>query len=273
MEQIEFHPPEGYRRAHGGIEPGTWSDDGAQALCLLASLQACGKLDPTDPGHRLLRWLREGYMAVDGLVFDVGNTTNKALKAIERGQDPVDAGPRGARDNGNGALMRVLPLALWHRGPDEALLTDAITQSRVTHGHSRSLLCCAVYCLWARRIIERSQDPWDDAVATVRTILCRSESAMSELDGPIAIDRGPGGEGTGYVVDCLHSARACLQAGGYEAVVRSAVALGNDTDTTAAVAGGLAGLRDGLDAIPHRWREELRGKQLLKPLLHAVRSG
>ena len=81
---------------------------------------------------------------------------------------------------------------------------------------------------------------------------------------------GPSGRGTGYVVDCLCSARLALQAGGYESVVRAAIRLGNDTDTTACVAGGLAGLRDGIDAIPQRWRSGLREPELFLPLLDAL---
>ena len=56
----------------------------------------------------------------------------------------LEAGPSEERHNGNGSLMRVLPLALWHRGPDRELVNDAYTQSRVTHGHARSRLCCAL---------------------------------------------------------------------------------------------------------------------------------
>ena len=74
------------------------------------------------------------------------------------------------------------------------------------------------------------------------------------------------GSGSGYVLDCLWSARTALTAGSYEDVVRAAVAMGNDTDTTACVAGGIAGLRDGVGAIPARWRAALRGKELLAPL-------
>ncbi len=67
-------------------------------------------------------------------------------------------------------------------------------------------------------------------------------------------DEEPAGRGSGYVVDCLRSARLALTAGSYESVVRAAIRLGNDTDTTACVAGGLAGLRDGIEGIPQRWR-------------------
>jgi ADP-ribosylglycohydrolase len=74
------------------------------------------------------------------------------------------------------------------------------------------------------------------------------------------------GKGSGYVVDCLHSAYWAVQAGSYEQVVKAAVALGHDTDTTACVAGGIAGIRDGVGAIPRRWREQLAGRELVEPL-------
>jgi ADP-ribosylglycohydrolase len=76
--------------------------------------------------------------------------------------------------------------------------------------------------------------------------------------------------GTGYVVSTLHGAHHALAAGGYERVVKMAIGLGGDTDTTACVAGGIAGLRDGDGAIPARWREGLRGQELYQPLLEAL---
>src|SRR5690606_22757865 len=114
------------------------SDDGALALCLLDSLIACGRLDAEDLGARFVRWLDEGYLAVDARVFDVGIATRAALAAIARGVRADQAGPAAERSNGNGGLMRVLPLALWHRGTDAELVRDAHLQTRVTHGHPRS---------------------------------------------------------------------------------------------------------------------------------------
>ena len=69
------------------------------------------------------------------------------------------------------------------------------------------------------------------------------------------------------VVDCLRSARMVMKMGDFEAVVKAAVALGDDTDTTACVAGGIAGIRDGVSAIPLRWRTGLRGTDLVELLL------
>ncbi|HEX8200746.1 MAG TPA: ADP-ribosylglycohydrolase family protein [Isosphaeraceae bacterium] len=272
LEAIEFDPPPGFRRAHASVPPGTWSDDGAQALCLLASLRECGRLDPEDLGRRLLAWYDDGYLAVDGRVFDVGIQTGRALRALRSGVPALEAGPNLERDNGNGSLMRVLPLALWHRGPDAELVADACAQSRVTHGHPRSQVCCALYCLWARRTLDDVSDPWSAAVVALRGLLGTESPLRHELEGSIRPDDPPDGRGSGYVVDCLRSARLVVGVGAYEQVVQAAVALGHDTDTTAAVAGGIAGLRDGWGAIPERWRAGLRGRELYEPLLIALRE-
>ena len=138
---VEMEPPLGFNRSHRGIPPGTWSDDGAQALCLLASLLHCGHLDVDDLGRRLQNWDRHGYMAVDGRVFDIGNQTSTALAALASGVPATSSGPADERSNGNGSLMRVLPLALWHRGTDAELVRDARLQSLPTHGHLRSQVC------------------------------------------------------------------------------------------------------------------------------------
>lgn len=264
--ELELQPPRGFPRAHAHTPPGTWSDDGAQALCLLASLLQHQALDVGDLGDRFVSWLERGYLAVDERVFDVGIQTGRALDALRAGVPPLGAGPSGERDNGNGSLMRALPLALWHRGTDEALARDACLQSRVTHGHPRAQACCALYVLWARAILEGGTDPWPQALARFRAVFPdgahRDElerSILPAFDGEV--------RGTGYVVDTLRAAVAVNARDSYEAVVKSAIALGGDTDTTACVAGGIAGLRFGARGIPQRWRDALRGRELLDPLL------
>lgn len=274
-EQIEFEPPRDHRlpdgrsfhRSHGGVPPGTWSDDGAHALCLLASLQHCGGLDLEDLARRLRNWWDFGYMAVDR-PFDIGNQTTRALLALESGTAAARAGPHEERDNGNGSLMRVLPLALWHRGSDRELVDDAMKQSLVTHGHPQSMLCCALYCLWARRLLDGA-NPIEEAWRLSVDQLQQMGRYPDQLEIVLSFDRP---RGSGYVVDTLHSAKLALGVGPYEAVVRRAIAFGLDTDTTAAVAGGLAGLRDGLHAIPARWLGALRGRELVDPLLRALIS-
>ncbi len=169
------------------------------------------------------------------------------------------------------------------------------TQSLVTHGHLRSQLCCALFCLWARRIGEgaQSETAWTSAAesldeflpelcfgATTNGVkegfeglsndtiaLFAIDNWLEELEWHIRPDDDLRGRGSGYVVDCLRSVRDAMREPDYESVVKYAVALGHDTDTTACIAGGLAGLREGVDAIPARWMKALRGKEIVEPLV------
>ncbi len=270
--QIEFEPPANFRRTYEGIAPGTWSDDGAGALALLDSLLDCGQLDLNDFALRLSAWHDHGQYAVGGQVFDIGITTAAALRNFARGELARESGPSDEYSNGNGSLMRVLPLALWHRGDDAALVRDAMEQSLVTHGHLRSQLCCALYCLWARFLAAGESEPWTAATATLREVLSAQfdDSWKTELKLQIRPDEEPSGQGSGYVVDALHSSRLVMGESDYENVVKSAVALGNDTDTTACIAGGVAGVRAGESGIPTRWREALRGQEIVAPLLERL---
>ncbi len=265
--QIEMIPPEGFARSYAHIAPGTWSDDGAQALCLMASLLECFQWSIDDFAQRLLTWSAYGYMAVGGRVFDIGIQTGSALSRFACGKPPRESGLLGERNNGNGSLMRVLPAALLFTGSDENLVALAHEQSLVTHRHPRSLVCCALYCLWARFEIAGDADPWETAVTRLRGIYQAETEFIRELEEVVlpAASLPPGG--TGYVVDSLHSARHACREGDYASVIRAAVALGNDTDTTACLAGGIAGIRHRKDGIPAKWRDAMRGTDLFLSLL------
>ncbi|MBE9029253.1 ADP-ribosylglycohydrolase family protein [filamentous cyanobacterium LEGE 11480] len=270
IAEIEMTPPLGFRRSHGAVQPGTWSDDGAQALCLLTSLLDCGQLDPDDLGQRFVTWYQSGYMALDNHVFDVGVHTSVVLQAIATGMPALDAGAMGQDARGNGSLMRSLPLVLWHQGSDAALVADAHLQSQVTHGDAYCQVCCALYCLWARRLLERVPFPWSEATRALRAIYQQNPTFLDILDWAVRPDDRAEGQGSGYVIDALRSARMVMRSGRYEQVVKAAIALGNDTDTTACIAGGVAGIRDGLSAIPSRWIEQLRGQEIVLPLLERL---
>ena len=162
--------PPGYDVAHRGAPPGLWSDDTAHAFCLLESLLACGGLDLEDLGRRLHAWLHTGHYAPRRMVTDVGRQTATAINRLHMGWPAHRAGPREATHLGNGALMRVLPLALWHAASDAELAWLAARQSLVTHGHPLSQAACAMYCLWVRARIEGAEGAWQRAAARLRAI-------------------------------------------------------------------------------------------------------
>lgn len=273
QHQIDMVPPTGFRRAHAGVPPGTWSDDGSQALCLLASLVECGKFTLTDFAARLLHWLDHGYMAVDGEVFDCGIQTAEALAQMRAGVPPRESGGSDEYSNGNGSLMRVLPVALWHTGCDANLVRDAHLQSLPTHAHPRSLVACAFYCLVARGYLNRHSVPWVWAERRLADIyndwpnVQDRRTLLGELDVLRSFPKSDQPRGSGYVLDTLWSSHKAMKADSFEEVIKTSILLGYDTDTTAAVAGGLAGIKYGLAGMPAGWLEQLRGFQLVEPLI------
>lgn len=271
LNQIEFQPPAGFRRSHVGVPPGTWSDDGAQALVLLDSLLACDGLDLQHFATGMRRWLMEGFYAVNRSVFDIGIQTSTAINLLGAGIPADKSGPSGERDNGNGSLMRVLPLALWHQGTDAELITLAAMQSLPTHGHARARVACAFYCLWARAVLADEPTPWRWAENRLHDESPAGLLPANEIELVLDPAHARTIGGSGYVVDTLWSARHVVDSSdSFEGCVRSAIALGHDTDTTAAVAGGIAGLMYGLSGIPELWRTGLRGAELYQPLLDSL---
>lgn len=270
---IEMVPPIGFRRSHDGVPPGTWSDDGAQALCLVASLLECNRLDVEDFAKRMAAWLHSGYMAVDGRVFDCGIGTRKALTRFSEGEPAVVSGGDSEYDNGNGSLMRVLPLALWHRGPIRDLIDAAELQSRPTHRHPVAMVCCALYCVVAQLMLlgaPGDEKTWDEAEVIVASHYRDNSDFLNALE---EIRRSPHKDnpiGGGFVIDQIWTCRRLLQCASYEEGMRAAIRMGHDTDTTACIAGGLLGIRDGLEAIPKRWRDALRAQEIVAPLLSAL---
>ena len=279
----EFRPPEavgtvvfGATGTHGQ-PPGTWSDDGALMLALLDSLvawdgdggRALVRFGPADQALRIRRWFEEGAYTPDGDGrFDVGNATRAAIDALRSGVPAEEAGSVLPNGLGNGSLMRILPVALAGRGLDDATLVRwAVTGSSVTHGAPLPRVACALYVLLATRLFLTPDAP-AVALAGARDAL-GAQVAATPLEGALgellAWDRRTGG---GHVADAFWSAWEAFEgADSYQAAVTRAVRFGHDTDTTAAIAGGLAGIRWGIGGIPAAWLAAMRGRDVAGPLV------
>jgi ADP-ribosylglycohydrolase len=245
--------------------PGTWSDDGGLMLALLDSLLEVG-FDPEDQGRRALAWY-ETSAYKPGPVFDVGITTSRALARLKAGTLALQAGGLGERDNGNGSLMRILPVALADPAATIAeVANQGAAASRLTHGHPRSQAACSVYCVVARRLLEGEVDERAALAAAIHQVGREgSPEVRSELGNLTGYERRTG---DGYVLDSFWSAwSAFLTTESYSAAVEKAIRLGNDTDTTACIAGGLAGVRWGVRSIPIEWRRGMRGQEIAQPLI------
>lgn len=266
--EFEPGPIHGVRWGHRGTHgqpPGTWSDDGGLMLALLDSLLTAG-FDLEDQGRRAVAWM-DGPDYKPGPRFDIGIGTALALTRVKCGVPAGSAGGREEGDNGNGSLMRILPVAMVGVGlPRAELAGQACLTSTVTHGHARSRAACAVYCLLVQALLtgERDRDAaMERAFAAART--CVEPDVRHELDVVRSYSQRTG---SGYVVDGFWSAwDAFRAASSYRESVERAVGFGEDTDTTAAVAGGLAGAYWGVEGIPEEWLMGMRGRDIAEPLI------
>ena len=255
-----------------GQPPGTWSDDGALMLATLDGLLQPGRLDPARIGQRYLAWYRDGAYTPDGDGrFDIGRTTRAALENLARGVPATDAGPAGERDCGNGSLMRVLPIALASRLADEgALAARAHQLSKITHGHPRAQVASALYTLVLQRLVNWGlpKNAIFAARQTLKLIYLLESRYAPHLVALNELVAWTGRSGSGYVLDSFWSAWDALAgATSFEDAIRRAIAYGHDTDTTAALAGGLAGAHWGWEGIPRAWLRGMRGRAVVTPLV------
>jgi ADP-ribosyl-[dinitrogen reductase] hydrolase len=259
--------------------PGTWSDDTSLSLCTIDALLHNGK-DYQALGRSFVRWLDTEIWTPHGAVFDVGNTTADAIRRIARGVAPLEAGRDDELSNGNGSLMRILPVAIWFAGRQTANAIEAAHRfSALTHRHPRSQVGCAIFCLVARRLlagvdaISAIDDAWKDASDHTNAEPFASElHSYSRISPASNLKRLRVTEvrGAGYVVDALEASLWCLlNTKSFKQAVLRAVNLGDDTDTTGAITGALAGIRYGLDAIPADWRARLARREDLEELFNA----
>ena len=240
---------------------GTWSDDSALSFCLAESL--CRGFDLQDIGSRMVKWMYEGYWTPYGRVFDVGITTEIAISRLRNEIDPLNAGLDDENNNGNGSLMRILPIAFYVEKldtPQQFELTQQI--SRLTHGHLRAQMACGIYVQLVTRLLKG--DRLHLAYKNMKEIVLRyysKEPYSSEIHHFDRILRSDIAElpeesikSGGYVVCTLEASMwAFLNSNSYADTVITAVNLGDDTDTTGSVAGGLAGVYYGLGGIPKEW--------------------
>ena len=255
--------------------PGTWSDDSSLALCLAESL--CRGYDVSAIAETALAWYKHAHWTAHGTVFDIGVATSVALHKIATGTSPLLAGGTGEFDNGNGSLMRMLPLIFAISDqPIQERFRMVSEVSAITHGHIRSAFACFLYCEYAlllmqkidkHRAIKLLQTNIRGFLAEHSIIqedeLNRFHRILENAVGPcniMPLNEYARSEiaSSGYVIHTLEASLWCfLTTDTYKQAVLKAVNLGNDTDTTGCVTGGLAGLYYGAKTIPKVWLDTL----------------
>lgn len=242
-----------------GLVPGQWTDDTAMALALADSLLREPGLDPADLMNRFVNWRERGAYSCTGKCFDIGVTTSQALDRYLANGIPY-AGSARSSEAGNGCVMRLAPVAIRHWKDWVPLLDVAKRQAMTTHGAAEAI----EYAGYLADILQ-------DAIAGMPLHeLVNGQSASSVRGFRVGQPREEV-EGSGYVVACVHAALwAVSRTTSFESAVLAAANLGRDADTTAAVAGQIAGALYGLSGIPERWLEKLAWRDEIERVANAL---
>ncbi len=251
----------------GPYPPGTWSDDTSLTFCTVESLLERGFFDPDDLAQRFRLWFKEGHLTPFGQAIGFGRTTTEAIRRYLSGTPALLCGGRDERSNGNGSLMRILPVAIFYTWqPLEAMLEAVHQASKVTHAHPRSQMACGFYALLVRGLLRPSEtlsEPGREEAyrRTVSLFLdfyrLQREFAPELIHFDRLLSLGFGDlpqkeiKSRAYVIHTLEAAVWCLLRGqNFMDTLSQALRLGGDTDTIGAVTGGLAGIFWGLEQIP-----------------------
>ncbi len=261
----------GYGTYH--VPAGAWSDDTSMSIAALDVL-ADGEVRYKNIMENFLKWSDCNEYTPTGEMFDIGGTCRRAIQNFTWGETPLACGLTGEYENGNGSLMRIHPFSLmaYFKGCLRDVWEIFITNgSSLTHANERSVLACKIYTLVLFALMDApSKQSVREALGEAKTRYADSpeyatyERLFSEHFADISVNAI---KSSGYVVDTLEAAIWCLlNTDSYESCVLKAVNLGEDTDTVAAVAGGLAGALYGYKAIPREWRKTLIKRKYIEKM-------
>ena len=262
-EYLESNPIQDFI-GYGSHEqpPGTWSDDTSLTLCLASALLSGYDLDSIAFNFR--QWYENAYWTSHGEVFDIGNATRRAITRLKQGISPIEAGGTDKYSNGNGSLMRILPLLVVIEGLpifERYKLTSEV--SSITHAHFISRFSCFLYLEMALLILkgQTKEEAYQELKRNLADFRSKHKLNPEELspfnrilNADITQLPEEDIQSSGYVIHTLEASLWCfLSFDGFSSSVLKAVNLGEDTDTTGAVTGAISGLYYGMDSIPESW--------------------
>lgn len=257
-------------RADGtyNVPAGTWSDDTSMTLATLDSIIEKQTIDVNDMAGKFLKWFRNAEYTATNECFDIGRTTLQALAKFELQLDDAgNCGGSGEYDNGNGSLMRILPIAyyIYYKNitDNQEIYNIVKDVSSITHAHEISILGCYTYVKYVLELLNGK-----DKVQAYQTIQKQDYSLFSDyavskysriLRDNIANVSVDDISSSGYVVSTLEAVFwLFLNAEDYNNTILKAVNLGDDTDTVGAIVGGLLGIYYGIDSIKESWKHQLK---------------
>lgn len=252
------------------LQPGQWTDDTSMALCLAESLLYCKGFDARDQMVRYVNWWRWGYMSATGECFDIGNTVQTALARFEATGEPF-AGSTDAWSAGNGSLMRLAPVVLYFHPDAAAIDFYSAESSRTTHGAAEALECCRLLAHMLRLALEGASK---QAILSTTLPGLQQARVLELMNGTYKQKAAVEIAGTGYSVASLEAALWCFHnQHDFASTVLAAANLGDDADTTAAIAGQLAGAYYGVGDIPAGWLGKLHMRSEIQTYANRLVGG
>lgn len=234
-----------HRKIIGGgwlyLKPGQVTDDTEMSLALGKAVLLAGRWDLKGIADHFLGWMKSKPI-------DIGATCRRGIRDYKfKGQLEV---PYNEWDAGNGAAMRMAPVALLTLGDDEMLQDYAVQQAHLTHNHTLSDAACVVI----------GQMVHQGLLGIDRHGLHETTRRLVDDYATFRFNNYKGHAGS-YVVDTLQTVFHYLfSTATFEECLIGVVNQGGDADTTGAIAGMIAGAFYGLDAIPARWLKNSTGK-------------
>lgn len=274
-EKLLEHPVTSMR-GYGShpVPEGTWSDDTSMEIATIDSIINQKKLDYRDIMMNFYYWLKDAKYTPHGEVFDAGRTCIQSIINFSKGYELEECGQKDISSNGNGSLMRILPIAYYcyYKKLKEEQIYEVVKKvSSLTHAHEISVLGCYIYINYVLFLLN-GKDKFS-AYNMVKLIDYSKFSSESLgvysriLKDDIKRFNITDIKSSGYVVDTLEASMwVVLNAKDYRETIIGAINLGQDTDTIGAIAGSMAGIIYGYDTIPKKWLEKLVKKDYLEEL-------
>ena len=280
-EEVATHPIKGMR-GYGtfNLPKGSWTDDSSLTLALLDSINKVNGIDLNDIMRNFVNWLDNGEYTPYGYAYDIGRGTITAINRYKRNHNPYSCGGTEETNNGNGSLMRIMPVCLYcienNFKDDEALRLVELVGS-LTHAHVRAIIACGLYYFMAKEVVrgkgtlkERMQTGINNGFEFYKNfdeLLYYHRIRNLDMFAQMPVNQI---RSSGYVVDTLEaSVWSLITTKSYEKALLKAVNLGLDTDTVGAITGGLGALYYGCGGscgIPINWIYDLQRKDWIEEM-------
>ena len=250
------------------IPKGSWSDDTSLNIALIDSINKNQKVDLYDIGQRFIAWGENGEYTPTGKMFGIGRTTLKAIARLEEGKlAPEECGGDTESENGNGSLMRILPLVYYcySKNLNEKEIYEVVKNvSSITHRHEISIMGCFIYVMYGISLLnDKNLLQSYKYIKKLKYNTYFSKETIDKykriLGENIAKCELEEIKSTGFVIDTLEATIwTLLNTDSYNQAIIGAINLGGDADTVGACVGGVAGIYYGLESINKDWIKDLQ---------------